>query len=537
MKRNTLNTLLSALAVGAVLAGCSGRSILLRSTVPPPDYDVVVVGSGLGGLSAATHLAVHGFRVLLLEQHYKIGGCTSTFARGDFRFETALHQMNGGLPGSALGNTLIEAGIADDIELIRVREVGRVIYPGLDITLPMEMEGLIDALIHEWPEEEQGIIAYFDLMKTFNAELSELRGLYRKGPVGYHLALLATAFLQPHVFKYRDASIQDILDEFFRDPHLKAAVSQFWLYYGPPPSENWGPFFMMASHSYLHDGAWQIKGSSFALAQAYAQRIKELGGEIEVGVRVTGIDVDEGRVRAVRTDDGRTITAPIVVSNADPLQTVFTLVGEKHFPRSYVEKIQNMRPSTSLAGLYLGLDTTPAQWNISDYEIFLNSSTDNDAMYKAMLSGDYENGVVVITYYSQLNDDWYAPEGKSVMVMHVYSSIDNWSTEPTAYARQKQALADFLLGKAEELMPGLRDHIETAEIVTPLTIQRYTLHHRGTPYGWAFTPEQRNLLDNRTPVSGLYFSGSWTKPGHGVGTVQISGYNTARLIMDDLGMD
>ena len=496
------------------------------------DYDAIVVGAGMGGLSSAVHLANGGLKVLLLEQHHKVGGCTTSFARGDFQFEVAVHAINGLAKGTRLQTALAKAGVFDKLELIPIPELYRTIFPGGEVTIPADIEGARSALLKKWPGEAEGISKLFEIMDKFHADVKELGNIRTASSWSMFWKILGTPFARRTLFKVYNKSLQYLLDELFHDAGLKTAVAQFWVYYGPPPSSLWAPLFLLANRSYMTDGAWHVKGASQALADAYAERIVELGGTVRTGTRVDRIHVKDGWAKGVTTELGEHFTSRYVVSNADLFQTVFKLVGEEQFPDKYIKKVNQLKPSNSLVGVYLGLDVEPSHWNITDHEVFYNSSNDSEAMFKAMMEGDYENGAIVLTFYGNLGDPFYAPDGSTVIVLHSYSDISSWPEEREAYRQHKEEVADRLLGMAEKIIPGLRDHIVVKEVITPRTFEEFTLNHRGVPYGLDITVDQAlKLPKNNTPIGGLYLAGAWSVPAHGVSASQLSGLNAAELIL------
>ncbi|MBN2529259.1 MAG: NAD(P)/FAD-dependent oxidoreductase [Deltaproteobacteria bacterium] len=516
------------LMVLSLLLGCGATP--LPKTVKT-DYDAIVIGSGMGGLSAGTHLALAGKKVLVLEQHFKVGGCTSSFVRGDFAFDTALHEMAvGGGDGGFVKKIVKEAGIYDKVEWIRLPKLGRSIFPGREIIQTEGIENYQATLIKNWPEEEEGIRAYFQLMSRINTEVTELRGIFLGNPLKALLTKMAIPLRQRTLAKYYKRTLQEVLDEFFHNKELKATVSQFWVYHGPPPSKQWAIIYLVAQNSYLINGGWQFKGSSSSLSEAYADRIQELGGEVRTNTLVTKILVDDGRVTGVETVNGERFTSRFVVSNADPFQTFYKLVGEDKTPRKIIKQLHDMKPSTSLAGVYLGLDVPAAYWGIDDYEIFYNKTWDYDEMYDAMLNARYDEGLVSMTFYSNLPDDFYAPPDKAALVLHTYSDYDYWSDDEVIYEQQKEHMINSLITMAEDIMPGLRDHIMYQEGMTPKTIHHYTMNYKGAPYGMDFTVDQRDRFEAETPIAGLYMAGSWVFPSHSVSMAQVSGYMAARMI-------
>lgn len=489
------------------------------------DYDAVVIGAGMGGLSAAVHLADGGLSVLVLEQHHKVGGFTSSFQRGDFRFDAALHEMLGG-PNGQLGDILAEAGVLHEVEWIRIPELYRSILPGVDFTYPGDAEAAVEALVARWPEEEAGIRRYHDLMERAWRQAEGLEGLYAWGP----LRKATLPFRAPTIARLFRQDVQTLLDRHLHDEGLQAVMGQLWVYFGPPPPDLWAVMHLLGHQGYLEEGAWHVAGSSQALSDAYADRIRELGGEVRTGTRVERIRFEGGRVTGVATEHGEEFRARYVVSGVDPFQTFFSLLGEEHTPARYARRIRNMEPANSLVGVYLGLDVEPEHWGIEDHEIFYGKSLDPVRSYEAMMEGRYREGAAAITFYSNLGDPWYAPPGKSVVVIHAYADMALWPEERGAYQAMKRRVADALLDLVEDLLPDLREHIEVQEMITPRSLAAFTSAHRGIPYGWNFTPEQGLRLKNETPVRNLYLASSWTNPGHGVSTAQISGYQAAHLI-------
>ena len=497
------------------------------------DYDVVVVGAGMGGLSAACHLAAQGMKVLILEQHFQVGGCATSFDRGDYNFDAAMHVTSIGGGEKAILLTIMEkAGIDKRVKLIKAPTLARVVAPGIDFVHPNGKDATIRALVERFPREEKNIHAYYEMIGKMNKELLELKSLFMANPVAALFVKLTVPFRQRTLTKYYKSTMKEVLDEYFEDENLKTVLGQFWIYQGPPPSEQWALIYLAAYHTFLENGAWQYEGSSQAVSNAYRDRIIELGGTVMTDTLVTKIEVDDdGRVRGVETETGERFTSRYVVSNADPFQTFFKLVGEDKTPRRLAKKIRGMEPNNSLAGVYLGLDVDHTFFGIDDYEIFYNTSTNVDQMFADMMAGNYENASITITVTSVINDPFYAPKGMTTVSINTVSDISTWPERGPAYEQQKAEMTETLIDLAENVLPGLRDHIVEKLAMTPRTIESYTLNYRGVPYGWNFTPEQSDRLPLETGIAGLYLAGAWAWPSHSVSMSQLSGYLTAQLIV------
>ena len=195
-----------------------------------PDYDVVVIGAGNGGLMASLSLARKGLKVLLLERHNIPGGCATSFVRGRFEFEVALHQLSGmgteKRPGPLQG-ILGELGILDKVEFVEMENLYRFVIPGeCDITLRADRAAAERTLQEEFPDEKEAIERFFALVYKFCSEMVSVAFL--RDPE-------ASWEKYPTYFKYALKPSQKILDEYFKNSFLKAVLSAYWGYMGPPP--------------------------------------------------------------------------------------------------------------------------------------------------------------------------------------------------------------------------------------------------------------------------------------------------------------
>ena len=504
----------------------------------PVDYDVVVIGAGAGGLSSAATLAKNGLRVAVFEQHDKVGGFMTAFERGDYRFEVSLHVLANVVPGTAFYKVLDSLGVIDKVEFLRVDPMWRCVFPDRTFDVPGDREAFRSYLHREFPDSREGIDAFFDTAEKSYEEVVALGELSRKSLPVRVLNYLVFPLKFPTMFKYRNATLQEILDDHVSDARVQGILAQLWGYLGLPPSQAAGLYYTVMWHALHANGAFYPEGTSQAISNAMADTIRENGGQIFLDTRIDKILMEDGRAAGVVTQRGKEVSSRFVVSNASALQTYLRLVGEEHLAPSFVRKLKDMEISCSLVIVYLGLDLDLSQTDLRDqHEVFLNSGYDFDQDYRNLEAGNLDDPHIVMGLYSNIAPG-FAPKGKSVISLVTvmpYEYMQNWRYDEDydAYTRIKEEVARKLIRRVEDVLPGASDHIEVMEIGTPRTIERYTLHDKGAVYGFALRPDQsfNQRLQQSGPVDRLYLAGGWTFPGNGQSSCILSGFLAAQEIL------
>ncbi len=505
----------------------NGASQLTRT------LDAIVIGAGLGGLSAATMLAHSGLDVALLERHNVPGGYATSFVRGRYEFEVALHELSGIGPPEHRGavyRALEHLGMADRVEFLHVPNLYRSVFPDLDLTLPWGREPFEATLAEAFPRDAAGIHRFMDRVFSFGRDFARFTRMRRS----VHPATVPFHFR--HFVRYLPTTWGHVLNRDVKDPAARAVLSQYWGYVGLPPSQV--SFVYMASTlaAYVRRGAAFPKGRSQALSSAFLARFEDLGGTARMNCGVQEIVTEKGRVTGVITEEGDQLQAGWIVSNADPVTTCRDLIGPGKVSRDFFNRLQSSEVAASTVNVYLGVACPHQDLGLEEHEIFINADYDLDRHHERMRIVAPPEAIAVTCYnviYPEIS-----PPGTCIVVLTALAYGEPWTgIPPEQYVDTKNQIAEAMIDQAEWVAPGLRQHTEVVEVSTPLTNMRYTGALGGSIYGFSQPPRDNMAwrMDYRGPLEGLYFVGAWTQPGGGFEPAMMSGLRTGRAIAYKMG--
>ena len=470
-------------------------------------YDAVVIGAGNGGLTAAATLAQKGLKVMLLERHNIPGGSATSFCRGRFEFEVALHQLSGlGTPEKPglLRLALDKLEIMDDLEFVEIADLYHVATPdGFNITLKTDRDETIAALIEKFPREKEAIRKYFDLMTRYANDM--IGAFIFRDPE-------PSRDKYPDLYKYALQNSKEILDDYFSDPLLKAVLSVLWGYIGVPPTRLAFAYLAMVLFQYMEFKPFHIKGGSQALSNAILNKFLATGGTARFNCGAKKIVVEDGKVKGVVTADGDELRCDYVISNASPIATYNHLMNPEQVPEDALVEMKSRNLSSSAFTMFIGFDCEPDQLGITESTNFLMDSTDiSDGILDRMNRLDFDDELMVLSCYD-VSDPQFSPPGTCQANVVTLKYGEPWlRIPPRKYNDVKFRVADAMLERIEAIYPGARNHIEEIEIGTPLTHMRYLGHPLGAIYGYeTLTKDALFFQPSRySAFEGLYFAGGW----------------------------
>jgi all-trans-retinol 13,14-reductase len=497
--------------------------------------DVVVVGGGLGGLAAALTCAKQGLDVVLFEQHKKVGGCASSFQRKGYNFDVSLHAVNGRAEDSQILQFFNLLPLIQPIQLKEWYRVQVEQVPGgkqLDFHMPIGWEAAENALVEAFPKAKANIRAWFEFIETLKQEIMILMGFAPPGGG-------SPRFIQDWGMR----TLQEALDYFFKEHEgAKLAVSAPWNWLGQAPDTQSVVNFAFGYLAYLKEGAWQLSEGSQSLVQAYVTRLAEAGAEIRVKTPVEGVHIEQNQAQHVVLSGGEPVRARFFVWNgsAGPLFREKLQGTPSSNLKEYGMKLSQLKGTVSFTSIFLGIDGDVSD-DLPDYErLWFPGKILAPTLRNNIRMGHPEAGGVLVTNYTKLGSQWFAPSGKSNVVITLFDSIERWPTRNTQqYKQMKQQTTDHLWKFVQEKL-GFKfgEQVEHLEMATPRTYERYLWTEWGTAYGYDATPDQIGPLRpaQKTPITNLWLAGQWTQPGHGFDACQASGFLAGKAICEALGV-
>ncbi len=481
-------------------------------------WDAIVIGSGLGGITAAVGLACHGKKVMVLEQHYIPGGYATCFKRKGFTFEASLHCTPGLGEDGLVNRLLTELGVMQKITPIPMKETYRIKTPGGGISMGADY---LNKLKEMFPEESAGIDK---VDRTIDALISELGRVIHFTMLSKSVFSLLCRVAAPTIYEYADKTLGEFLDGCIKSPFLKQLLAIQWGYYGLPLNRISTILYLLGWGGFLKSGMYYIKGTSQALSNAFVERLEELDGRILLRQRAEEIAVESGRVTGVTsrtvkkdgTGEYHHFKAPVIISNANPFDTYGKMMKEGLVPSALLKGMEKMEKSISATCVYVGLDCPLSNLTGEDAHsvAYIDSeSIDFDAVFNEKSSGR-ASGFDGYTDHGSLDND-LAPPGKTSLVIIRGDFMKGWrGLSADEYQKKKAEVTEEILTEMERRVPGFRSHIEVMETATPLTMERYTSNPDGSYNGFAYTPERVGMgvggIDMQSTVKGLYLSNAWT---------------------------
>ena len=432
------------------------------------EYDVVVIGSGLAGMTAANILGRAGHRVLLLEQHYKLGGLATWFLRpGGHVFDVSLHGFPHGMIKSC--RRYWNRDIADRI--VQLKNI-RFDNPQFSLTTTFNREDFTGILTSRFGIDPATVQAFFDTARGMN------------------------------FYDDQTTTTRELFDRFFpgRDDVVRLLMEPITYANGSTledPAITYGIVFS----NFMSKGVFIYEGGTEDLVARMKRELESNGVDIRIRCPVESIEVRHGRVAAVHVGEKR-IRCRAIVSNANLRTTVLKMLGPDVLDRDFVDRTEGVRLNNSSTQVYMALKPGE-EIDESTGDLFF-TSTAEDFRTDLLLSRDITSRTFSF-YYPRTRP---TKKRRYAIVSSTNARWSDWADlDEEAYAESKRDLVETTIEALERYLPDIRDKIDRAEAATPRTFNHYTRHELGASFGTKFEGLGVSR-DLPRQVGGMYHAGS-----------------------------
>jgi len=458
------------------------------------EYDVVIIGAGVGGLVCGCYLAKAGMKVLIAERHSVPGGYCTSFKRKGFIFDAAADCFGGYRENGMMRKIIRGLDIDRELEILRPDPVNMVISPDHKISFWTNLNETIYEIQKAFPNQKANVHKFFEyIVNTDPKEYIKIRGV----------------------------SFKEVLDRYIEDSKLKSLLSLPLLAIGgvaPPRLSAFVGIKLLSE--FIFDGGYYPRGGMQQLPDALSSKFIEYGGELRLSTEVVRLESDGNKIRDVIFGDDERVSCRYVVSNVDMRQTFFKLLNGKAKSEEFNAKIKHMEPSISNFIVYLGFDDGYVSPFNPGTAVFFSEHYDLERAYQAILDDDYYGygGFAFRVHHEQPT--------MNIIVPQSFHDKGFWLSN-------KEKIANLIIANVEKnAIPALSERIRFKDAATPYTLYRYTLNYNGASYGWAPITDQFALHQYRKAIhmDNLYMAGHWTTVGIGISGVAYVGFDTARMI-------
>jgi len=482
-------------------------------------YDAIVIGSGIGGLTAAALLARHGGRrVLVLERHYAIGGFTHTFHRPGYQWDVGVHYIGDTRPGM-LVRALFDEITDGKLEWADMGPVVERIVMGDDRYEYPKGEQALKARLHaDFPDEALAIDRYFELV---HQAVDAVQDFFAVKAFPRLIGAVVKPMARRNFHRFSDRTTREVLESLTSSQRLIGVLTAQFADYGLPPADSSFAIHALVTQHYFGGGAYPVGGAE-SIAANVVPVIRAAGGEVLSNAEVAEIVVEGGRAVGVRmATDGAVLRAPLVISDAGAPNTFGRLLPEAVADRHGLRAaLAGTRPSAAHACLYVGLRGTARELGLRPANLWVFPDEHHErTIHEADAEDPKAPMFAYISFPSAKDPDFERRcPGRATIEVMTFLPYERfaaweetrWHKRGEDYEVLKKAITDRLLAVLYEHVPEARGHVETAELSTPLTTRHFANHARGEIYGLDHRPERfrNSLLRPQTPIRGLMLTGA-----------------------------
>lgn len=509
-------------------------------------YDAIVIGSGIGGMTAAACLAELGNKVLVLEQHYTAGGFTHSYARNGYEWDVGVHYIGDVGAPHTLTRRLFDFVSNGGLKWAPMDDHFDRIFLGDEsfdlVATPTKYRA---ELLTHFPDDAAAIDEYLRRIAT---AAGSMRLLTMEKLLPGPAAALVRKLRQWRAPAWLNQTTREVLESLTDNQKLIAVLTGQWGDNGLPPAQSSFIIHSLIARHYLYGGYYPVGGAS-RMAETIIPQIQKNGGELFTYASVEQILVEAGRAVGVRMADGSEIRSPVVISNAGVFNTFGKLLPEPVARKSgYLQKLDTVKRSMASLGMYIGLQDTAENLGLPKTNYWLYPSEDYEGSLDRFFA-DPENQTIPLVYISfpSAKDPDFLRKypGRATIEIVAPGPHDwfaQWADQPWGkrgeeYDALKEKWSQRLLERLYQHFPQLRGKIDYYELSTPLSTDYFCRYETGEIYGLDHDPSrfEQRWLKPKTDIPGLYLTGQDVVTC-GVAGAMIGGLATALVVSGRRGI-
>ena len=517
-----------------LLVRVTSMTIITSKRLFKSEYDVIVIGAGLGGLTTASLLAKRGVEVLLVEQHYLPGGACTSFVRDDRIFDAGAALIFGfGQTGYNIHHNLMNY-LEEPVTVIPRDKFWRLDFAGESMIFWKDLEKFLKELERLFENEKDEVRSLYGFLRSFYAEYIEGKDLLTPPSEMSNGTKLKMFFSSPRrtlkLMKLLSMSAYDLMIPYLKSQNLVEFFDKLCGSYAYTSLKETPALMALTMFTDNHNGGtYYVAGS----AQTYTNRLEKViereGGTVLSESLVDKIEFEDGKACGVKLADGTIIRAKRVVSDATVWNLYHNLIPQELVTEEQKNWADSMIPTYPAMVLYAAVDKKIFPDDINAVEYYVRDLS------------QIEMGDITL-YIPSVDDHSLGPPDEHIITMFSPAPNQNWPRpfeegyQTPSYEEKKKRRAELILDEVEKRIPGFRSGIKQLHIATPSTIERYTLKNWGSVGG----PKQMigqdltRRLPARTPWPGVFACGDSTTMGMGMPAATASGFGAANVILREL---
>jgi len=486
---------------------------------PTDDFDCIIIGSGMSGLTLAAVLAKEGKKCLILERHYTPGGYTHVFKRRDYEWDVGIHYIGEVHRSYTVLHKAFNYITDGALKWEEMDENYDSIFFGKErFDFIAGKENFIEKLASYFPEEREALEKYVALLKEVN---STSRNFFAEKALPPLISKVMGGQMRKPTLAYSQKTTKEVLLSLTSNEKLIGVLTGQFGDYGLPPEQS--SFFMhaiLAKH-YLNGGAFPIGGSA-QIFDTIEPIIEAAGGEVYTNAEVAEILTKSGKAIGVKMEDGTEIKAKKVISSVGAHLTFEHLLKSEKKAEKMTENVQSIEASAAHLCLYIGLNANQETLKLpqTNYWIYPEGEYNHDTNIKRYLADPdkYSFPLIYISFPSAKDPTWAERyPGKSTVEIITLTNYEwfkkwdgtRWHKRGEDYDTYKENLSQKMLQYLYDYVPQVKDHIDVYELSSPLSTKHFVNYQKGEIYGLNHHPERFNnkKLRPHTPIKNLYLTG------------------------------